>query len=120
MNTVKVKKADVIEALKRNRDAHEATYAEAKENYRQKVVDALRDRADAIDSGAKIDIYFDLPRPEDHTEDYDEALETLEWEQREELDLARHIEFAQWVLNKWSWEQSFAANTTSYTGMAVR
>lgn len=115
MNTVKVLKTDVIEALRRNRDEHQATYTEANTTYRQKVVNALRDRADEIDAGGEIKTYFELPKPEDHTDDYDEALETLKWEQREELDLPRHTEFAQWVLNKWPWEHSFAANTTSYT-----
>lgn len=120
MPTVKVKKQDVIDTLTKNRDEHKAIFAEASSNYRDKVVAALRERANQIELGGNIDTRFDLPKPEDHSEDYDEAIETLKWEQRDELELERHTDFQCWVLNKWPWDRSFLANTTSYTASARR
>jgi predicted nucleotidyltransferase len=119
MNTVLVNKTDVIATLTNNRDAHKAIFAEANANYRDKVVNAMRQRADDIEAGSDISVYFDLPQPEDHTDDYEEALETLKWEQRDQLELARNAEFQSWMLNKWHWERSFASNTTSYTAGAL-
>lgn len=120
MQTVNVKKSDVIDTLEQNRADHKAIFEEANANYRQKVVNAMRARADEIEQGGEIKVHFDLPKPEDHTEDFDEALQTLGWEQRDTLDLNRHDEFAQWMLNKWHWDRSFLANTTSYTASARR
>lgn len=120
MDTVQVKKSDVVDLLTKHRDQHQAIFTEANAAYRQKVVDAMIERANDILAGGEINTRFDLPKPEDHTEDYDEALETLRYEQREDLELARHDEFQQWVLNKWGWDRSFLANTTSYTASARR
>jgi hypothetical protein len=120
VETVTVKKAELIEKLAANRDAHKATYEEAKANYRQKVIDELRKRAGEIEGGADISTHFMLPQPEDHTSDYEEALEALQWHQDDTVELDRMGEFQSWVLNKWNWDRSFLANTTSYTAAARR
>jgi hypothetical protein len=120
METVKVKKDELHTQLKQNRDKHKATFEEANANYRQKVIDSLRSRADEIEAGAEINTIFLLPKPEDHTEDYDEAISSLEWHQGDEVELERSVEFRQWVLDKWRWEISFLSNTTSYTAAARR
>lgn len=117
METGSFVRQDVIEKLKENREKHKTTYEEADANYRQVVVDALRARADDIEGGGKIVLYFDLPKPEDHTEDYDEAISMLEWAQGETVELSQ-AEFRMYVLDKWRWEQSFAANTMSYSNAA--
>lgn len=114
MDTIEVVRTDVITKLKENRDLHKATFEEANANYRQVCVDALRARADDIDGGGKIQLHFDLPKPEDHTEDYDDAIAALEWDQRGTIELL-HGDFRAYVLNKWHWERSFAANTMSYS-----
>lgn len=117
MDTVEVVREDVIAKLKENREQHKATFEEANGNYRQLVVDKMRERADEIAGGGKIDVYFKLPEPEDHTEDYDEAISMLEWDKRDKIELFP-MEFKMYVLDKWRWEQSFAANTMSYSAGA--
>ena len=119
METIEVIRADVIEKLKENRQKHIDAFTEANANYRQTVVDALIARSNDILGGGKINLYFALPEPEDHTEDYDEAIAALTWDQRPNIELTR-VEFSQYVLDKWRWGQSFLANTVSYTAAAAR
>lgn len=118
MDKITVSKPDLLAKLNENRDKHKALYEEASTAYRGKVVEALRERADGIEGGDEIDLYFDLPKPEDHTAEYDEAIESLRWHQGDEVDLSRS-EFQQWVLDKWTWARSFSANTMSYTASAM-
>lgn len=115
MNEVEVEKSKLIETLHANRRQHMTTFAEASANYRTSVVLAMRDRADAIAGGAEIDTHFELPKPEDHTEDYDEAIQQLEWDRQSYVKLDTQ-QFRQWVLDKWRWELAFLSNTASYTG----
>jgi hypothetical protein len=53
--------------------------------------------------------------PEEHTEDFDRAIEMLQWEVGDEVTLSEH-DFATLVQNQWGWARSFASNTTSYVG----
>ena len=115
MDTIEVVRQDVIDKLKENRAAHKAKFEEADANYRQVVVDALRARANDVEGGGRIQLHFDLPKPEDYTEDYDTAIAMLEWAQGETIELTQH-EFTMYVLDKWRWEQSFMANTSIYSG----
>jgi hypothetical protein len=119
LDTIEVVRADVIAKLKENREQHKATYEEADANYRQVCVDALRARANDIEGGGRIQLIFELPKPEDHTEDYDNAIAMLEWDQREKIELDQ-MDFRAYVLDKWHWERSFAANTMSYSAGARR
>lgn len=114
MDTVKVVRVDVIAKLKENRATHKATFVEADANYRQVVVDALRARANDVEGGGKIQLFFELPKPEDHTEDYDTAIAMLEWCKDDLIELDQQ-EFGMYVLDKWRWELAFAANTMSYS-----
>jgi hypothetical protein len=43
----------------------------------------------------------------------------LEWDQREKIELDQ-MDFRAYVLDKWHWERSFAANTMSYSAGARR
>lgn len=115
MDDISVDKASLIEKLVVNRDEHKAIFEDANTNYRQKCVEALLARAEEIQNGGNIDTGFFLPKPEDHTSDYDDAIEALKWEKEDTVMIDRHLEFAQWVLNKWGWDRSFTQNTKSYS-----
>ena len=64
-------------------------------------------------NGRPIDRYFRLPEPEDHTVDFDTALDMLEWEVGETVELDERT-FRRLVRNEWAWRETFAANTASY------
>lgn len=73
----------------------------------------LDKRLAAARSGGRIDLGFHLPEPVDYTEEYDAAIQMIEWELSDEIDLDEES-FQKFVLNRWSWARHFAANTGSY------
>lgn len=113
MDRIVVDKAQLIETLTTNRDEHRAIFLKAQERYREKMIEEL-DRAllDARE-GRAIKRAFALPVPEDHTDDFNTALEMLNWDQGDSVELGQH-EFRQYVQNRWQWEASFTTNSLSY------
>lgn len=118
-NTITVPKERLIKTLKKNRKKHLKIFEEAQAVYRAQMIKEL-DRAlqDARD-GKKIRRAFTLPVPENHVDDFDTALEMLEWDTNEEVELMEY-DFCCFVKNEWGWQQSFAANTQSYVAPTKR
>lgn len=115
MRTITVNKDELLIKLRANRENHVAEYEEAKANYRDKVVAALKERAMDIQKGGDVNIRFDLPEPRSFADQYDDAIAMLEWHQDDEIDLD-HGEFQQFVQNQWHWSQQFAGVTQQYLG----
>jgi hypothetical protein len=113
MDTIRVKKDDLIATLRGNRDIHRETFLKAQDVYREKVIAAFEERLEAARNGEKILTYINLPEPEDHTDAFNTAINMLEWEIGDEVDLDRR-DFQRFVQNQWEWGASFAANTGSY------
>lgn len=113
MNTVTVKKDDLIATVSKNRDEHRAIFLAAQDRYREKVIELLDSRLRQVRDGRPIDRSFTLPEPVDYTAEYDAALQMLTWEVNDEVTLDQDS-FRQLVLNQWHWARNFAANTSSY------
>jgi hypothetical protein len=113
MQTITVNKGDLVTKIQMNRDEHRSMFIKAQEKYREAMIAEL-DRAlqDARD-GKKIRRMFSLPVPEDHTEEFNTAIEMLQWEKATEVKLTQQ-DFQRYVQNRWEWAASFAANTGSY------
>lgn len=112
LTKITVKKDDLIERLKANRDAHRAEYDAACSVYRERCIEEIEHMLADARSGV-IRRNLTLPIPEEHTEDYDRAIDMLEWAQSDTIDLTQQ-EFATLVRNQWGWLQSFTSNTSSY------
>lgn len=115
MDTIVVNKAQLIKTLAENRDAHRDIFEQAQVAYRDKWITLLDRRLADARAGRPIERHFRLPEPEDHTQDFTTALEMLDWETGDEVELDRR-DFQRYVQNRWEWEQSFVANTQSYVG----
>lgn len=113
MDTITVDKPRLIAVLRTNRDEHEAMYLKAIERYRERTLVWLNEQIDALKAGKDAQRSCPLPIPERHTEDFDRAIEMLEWDQGSTVDLAEH-DFRQYIQNKWGWAQTFTSNTASY------
>ena len=114
MNDIKVNKAELVDQVKRNRDAHRQKFLDAQVIYRARVIDELDSRLmEARKPGGRIDLGFHLPEPVDYTSEYDQALAMLDWELADEVTLDQDT-FRQLVLNQWHWAKHFAQNTGSY------
>jgi hypothetical protein len=116
--SITVNKLDLIMKIQEERDKHKAIYDEAVGVYRARFIEeATRFAEDSLVKaarGEKFAQFMWLPVPEEHTEDFDRAIEMLRWEVAEEVTLSEH-DFATLVQNQWGWAKSFASNTTSYT-----
>lgn len=124
MRTVVIKKDDLLEVLRANRETHREVYEEALGKYRDKLIGKLRheveklerdDRWNELAEGGAPKVTIDLPVPEDHTKEYNRAISMLEMDTRDEIELEDY-EFTQFVEDEWDWKRRWAANTASYTG----
>jgi hypothetical protein len=71
MNTVKVKREELLTKVRSNRDAHRTLFLKAQEGYRKLVIEELdRMLADAK-AGRPIQRSINLAEPADHSADYD-------------------------------------------------
>ena len=111
---IPVDRANLIETLEANRDAHRAAFEEAMEGYKARAIKLLEDHIERIKKGAPERISFTLPWPEDHTEDYDLALEMLIWSTADEIWLDADS-FDRYVRDNWFWKQEFANGHAAYT-----
>ena len=113
MQEITVDKADLIAKIQANRDEHRSMFLKSQERYREAMIAELDRALEEARDGQKIRRAFTLPVPEDHTDDFNTALEMLDWEQEDSVELDQR-DFARFVQNRWEWQASFAANTQSY------
>jgi hypothetical protein len=113
MEDVKVDKEQLLKTLRKNRKKHRGIYEKALEAYRVAAIEAFEKRLDDAKNGREIVTFVNLPQPEDHTADFDTAIEMLEWDKGKSVILSQR-DFQRFVQNKWEWRASFAANTESY------
>lgn len=118
MKNITVNKANLLNTLRTNRDAHRAEYEAAVEIYKRRFVEeAEKFAAEAlrrVTQGLPFLDFVWLPVPEEHTDDYDRVIQLMEWELADEVELSEG-DFRQYVLNEWGWMTSFASNTRSYS-----
>jgi hypothetical protein len=113
MQEITVDKSDLIAKIQANRDEHRSMFLKAQERYREAMIAELDRALQEAREGKAIQRAFALPVPEDHTDEFNTAIEMLEWEQGESVVLDQR-DFMRFVQNRWEWEASFLRNTGSY------
>lgn len=107
-------RAEILNALRENRKKHANEYREAHEGWVEEVKERLHAQLEAIHRGERPLLSFhDLNEPDDHTEDYDLAIQMLEMTKAEQVSLTRQ-DFRQYVQNKWSWAEMWSASNVRY------
>lgn len=117
MKTVLVDKTKLIETLRANLDTHRSEFETALDGYRNRSIELLEDHIARIRSGKVERVYVALPVPEDHTDDYERAVATLEWTLLDKVELTI-AEFDQYVRDNWAWKGEFASTNALYSGSA--
>lgn len=113
IDTVRVNKDALLERIKENRDQHRTIFEEAIAGWKKKVTETLEERYQAALRGEQFNVAIHLPRPEDHTDQYDTVIELLTMSLDEELELTQH-DFACYALDKWQWQAQFLTASASY------
>ena len=113
MRTVMVRKEELVEVLQRNRERHGGVFEESYEKFIKAVESELEARLARIRRGKSVELHIRLPEPRNMTESYDRALQMLEMETRDEIELSEQ-EFQQFVQDDWTWKREFVSTAASY------
>lgn len=119
LGEVKVKKAQLIEVLKKNVEEHVKIFEEAKEGYLKKGIELLETKLSEIKkSGQLNDLNFHLTKPVSYEKEYTKAISMLEWSVDDELILD-HQQFSNFVLDDWSWSRGFYTSNALFSVGAI-
>jgi hypothetical protein len=118
---ITVKVDELLHKLKDNKAVHNDTYRKAWDGFQKEATERLAtllSQAREAKRGDEVRLLVSLEPPSNHSEDYEQAIEMLEWHQRAgnttiELTAA---DFRGFVQDKWNWSEHWASNTQSYTG----
>jgi hypothetical protein len=115
MRPVTVNKASLMERLIANRDAHAGIYEKAMAVYESKVREWFETNLALVKEGKWVDVRRSCPYPvpEEHTEDYQRAIDMLTWDLSDTYELSEG-DFDQYVNDNWGWARSFTANSAAY------
>ena len=113
MESVKVKRSDLLDRVRKNRATHRGIFEQAQSAYRAKAIELLDGMLKDARHGGKFARAVMIPEPEDHTEDYDRVIAMLEMSVDDEVEIGAH-QFDQYVMDRWEWARSFGQTTLSY------
>lgn len=119
MKTVTVKKAELLEKLRSNRQRHHELYLKAEEGYRITVIEELNRQLMLAQKGVPTRRYIEFDPPSDHTDDYDLAIQMLEMSVSETVTIEAH-ELQCYVRDKWPWFSETLIKNTAYAAKGPR
>ena len=141
MDTVTVRIVDLLAKLKENRLTHHETFVRAREGYRKHALEMFRQQLDLAEQGWGFQNAVVLDPPQDHTDEYDQAIEMLrmslvgfvepqlqyftpQGEDSVEAETQRlrnmatieisRTDFACFVRDVWRWKKDWFDNASSY------
>jgi hypothetical protein len=111
--TITVNKELLLSKLKENREYHHDLYEKAWEGYCKLARQALEDMLALIKDRKPIARGIGHIPPEDHTADYDDVIDMLDWSLGDEVELTQ-TQFIQYVKDDWGWKEQWTSSNTSY------
>lgn len=117
MDEIKFKVAELLTALKANREAHRAEFEKAMSGYEVEATEQLQAMIEKVKAGKRPNVYITLAMPQDHTKDYDRVIRMLEMSVEDTLVLSEH-EFAMYVQDDWQWKGQFTTTNSVYLAKA--
>ena len=113
--SVNVSRLELIQSLKEGRERHAIDYETAAQDYKDAAIKFLSDALKRSKKGDLSDIVFKLPKPENHTADYDEIIAMMERSVDETISLDSQS-FRAYFLGEWDWKRGFDLAMTSLGG----
>ena len=113
MNTVKVKREELLTKVRANRDAHRELFLKAQEGYRKLVIEELDRMLEDARKGRPIQRSVTLTEPSNHIKDYDRVITMLEMSVDDTITLDAH-DFDRYVMDNWDWSRFALATNTAY------
>lgn len=114
MREIRVEKDRLLETLQTNRERHVDTFEQVLEDYRAKAIEMLNEHIERIKGGAVEKVAVVLPPPENYEEEYDRAIQMIEWHEGTTVSLTES-EFTEYVMDQWTWKARWAETNATYT-----
>ncbi|MBY6093828.1 hypothetical protein [Ferrimonas balearica] len=115
MQTVKIKRTELLSVLEENREKHLKDHAELLElrlTEQRTKLEACLAWMNAH-PGEHRDFQISHPVPKSHEHDYNRAIKMVSMEIRDEVELSL-MEFDQLVMDRWAWQDDFLRTKTLY------
>lgn len=113
MKTVTVNPTELLKVVSKNLETHKKDYKESIEGYYEEVSRELKSTLKSVKAGEDFSLNFRLYKPENHSADYERVIKMLEMTIEDEIELTTH-EFDNFVMDNWSWSESFGMTKTMY------
>jgi len=121
---IPVDKIRLVNTLKLNKDVHAREYFESMTGYKeavlldlQKQIKKLEGWVERVKSSEPVGISKEVPancrRPENHTGDYEEIIDLMNWTTEEEIKLST-TDFNAYVRDNWDWQAIFKSTHSTY------
>ncbi len=114
MNAVNIRRTDLLNTLRINREKHRTIFTEAQSGYRSAVIKKLDQMLAEARDGKKIRRSVSLIEPMDQTADYDRVIRMMEMSVDDTIKLEEH-DFNSYVLDQWQWKNQFTASNRRYS-----
>lgn len=114
MKEVTVDTNALREMIAQNRDRHRTHFEAAITGWERSVIQQLTRAVEAARAGTNYQTFFNLPKPEDHTDDYDDVIGMLTMHTEPTVVLTTR-EYRQYVTDDWDWKDNFVRTASSYT-----
>ncbi len=115
-SAITVRKDNLREKLKLNRDKHEADFQGAMTGYRLAMIRELERMLASAKEGKSVPHKIELDRPQSHTKDYDRVITMLEMCVNDEIVII-DSEFNCYVMDDWGWKTQFQTSVMNYGGL---
>ena len=119
MQTIIVRKADLLEKLQENRANHRKVFEAALTGYRKEALERLERRVKRLKEGKLPSLYIDIITPEDHTKDYDRIIMMVQMHTGSSFELSES-EFGSYVMDDWSWKRQWKISNSTYAAATVK
>ena len=121
---IPVEKNRLIAKLQENKETHSRQYKEAMEGFKDAVLEDLAKQiktlqtwVEKVEASTPEQISKRVPvtcqRPENHTSDYEEVIDMMNWTTEKEVKLST-TDFNAYVRDNWDWRQTFASTHMAY------
>lgn len=117
MEKVTVRKDELLNALKTNRDAHQGIFEEAVAGYKTEAEALLVAHLAEVRAGKMKTVYVHLDTPVNHVREYDRVIRMVEMSIDDQIELTVE-EFTSYVMDDWRWKRQFLTTNSTYSGTA--
>jgi hypothetical protein len=129
VKTVQVDRGRLATTLRENLSTHRREFLEARTGYDAKRLELIRTLAEHALHASKLgnqtdearkavhesySEFRDLEKPQDHSNEYEQAIKLMEWETRDTVELSIN-DFESYVRDNWNWKNSFKLAHSNYT-----